>query len=369
MSKLEKFALAIQKHEGYYPGSLAYKNNNPGNMIMGELAKSFGAKDCYKHPRTGHCFAIFPTYEQGFSALCKLLENAFSGKSSIYKPDWTILEFFTKYSPVRDAKGNIIPNKNYAQAVADEVGVSINTKIKDLLDNPITSNNMYFRYGHQKENFVKVGDKVKKGQKIGTVGNGNGQYVNASHCHFDCPKNKLAKWTDYVFGMTSKQVEELYANPEKYRDTVAPWFDHYGWMYLEYATYGTKTCYHPGADLNGKGAGDSDSGLPLYSACNGEVIYVYDGTGTNGGWGKLIVIEEKKEEPAPAPDPCELLKKEIEKLKTEKEGLLNLISQLTSDLEQCKDVMYGCLNSQTKCDHSITELLNMLISKILWRKK
>ena len=67
-------------------------------------------------------------------------------------------------------------------------------------------------------------------------------------------------------------------------------------------------------------------------------------------------------------DPMDELKKEIEKLKEEKEGLLNLISQLTSDLEQCKDVMYECLNKQTKCDHSITELISMIIQKI-WRRK
>ena len=242
-------------------------------------------------------------------------------------------------------------------------GIEGNVDLNILKDNPITSNNMYYRYGHEKDVFVKVGDRVKKGSKIGTVGTGNGQYINAAHCHFDIPRKKLAKWTDYVFGMTSKQVEDLYADPQEYRDTVAPWFDHMGWMYLEYATYGSKTCYHPGEDLNGKGGGDSDLGLPLYSACDGEVVYVYDGTGTNGGWGKLIVIEEKPEEVKP------IEVNEIDKLKEENKSLLALTNELTNNLEQCKDVMYDCLNKQTKCDHSITELLNMLISKILWRKK
>jgi len=152
---------------------------------------------------------------------------------------------------------------------------------------------MFQRHGHLKDVFVKVGDKVKKGQKIGTVGNGNGQYINASHDHADFPVQKLASWTAYVFGWTKEEVKKIYADPKQFRSICAPWFDHLGWGYLEYATYGSKKCYHPGEDWNGKGSGDSDYGLPIYSAFDGEVVYLYNGTGTNGGWGKLLVIEEK----------------------------------------------------------------------------
>lgn len=152
----------------------------------------------------------------------------------------------------------------------------------------------YYRYGHAKEVFVKTGDTVKKGQKIGTIGDGNGQW--SSHLHFDIPKKNLQTWTNYVFGMTKNAVRNLYADPAEFRKTVYPLFDHFGWQYLEKANYSGKYCYHPGEDLNGKGAGHSDKGTPFYSATNGIVVYCYTGTGSNGGWGKLIVIQEIKDD-------------------------------------------------------------------------
>ncbi len=49
---LHDLALAHQQHEGYYPGSYAYRNNNPGN-IRG----------------VGGAFIHYPTYAAGFVAL------------------------------------------------------------------------------------------------------------------------------------------------------------------------------------------------------------------------------------------------------------------------------------------------------------
>lgn len=157
----------------------------------------------------------------------------------------------------------------------------------------------FYRYGHCDKLLVKLGDKIKKGQRIGTVGTGNGQW--SAHLHFDCPKVRLSSWTAYVFGWTLKEVKDIYANPGQYRKTVFPEFDHFGWLWLDNATYGSKKCFHPGEDLNGKGAGNSDLGFPVYSACNGKVVYAYAGTGTNGGWGKLIVIEESVPDAVQAP--------------------------------------------------------------------
>lgn len=156
---------------------------------------------------------------------------------------------------------------------------------------------MYQRHGHLNKIFVVMGQEIKKGDLIGTVGNGNGQYVNASHDHADFPIKKLASWTGYVFGWTKEEVQKAYSDPKPFRKICAPWFDHLGWGYLELATYGAKKCFHPGEDWNGKGGGDSDFGLPVYSAFDGKVIYCYDGKEKNGGWGKLLVIEEKKEIP------------------------------------------------------------------------
>lgn len=156
---------------------------------------------------------------------------------------------------------------------------------------PKTSQDAKFhRYGHLQSISVKLGDTVKAGQKIGENGTGNGQWP--AHLHYDIPLKKLAAWTKYVFGMTKEQVAAAYGNPEPYRKIVAPWFDHFGWQYLQLADYSGKTCYHPGEDLNGVGAGNADLGMTVYSATDGVVVHCDDVTTSNGGWGKLLVIQE-----------------------------------------------------------------------------
>lgn len=168
----------------------------------------------------------------------------------------------------------------------------------------------YFRYGHAKDVFVKVGDTVEKGQKIATVGTGNGQW--SAHLHFDIPLKDLKSWIGYVFGWTKDEVKKEYADPAPYIKTVFPEYDHMGWDYLEYADYSGKKCYHPGKDLNGPGAGNADIGDSIYSACKGKVIYCYSGLDKNAGWGKLIVIQEIEEKPIIASKPEELKNPENE---------------------------------------------------------
>lgn len=58
---------AMQKHEGYYPGSRSYRNNNPGNIEYGDFAKAHGATG------SDGRFAIFPDYQSGRNAQEKLL--------------------------------------------------------------------------------------------------------------------------------------------------------------------------------------------------------------------------------------------------------------------------------------------------------
>jgi hypothetical protein len=134
-----RWAKATAKHEGFHEpsilwpiGSLSWRNRNPGNLVFGPLAKKHGATTFYKHPITGHQFAIFPTLDNGWAALENLLENAATGKSQIYWPDMTLLQFYTKYSPVRDMKGNVVPNYAYAEDVAKQLGVSVQIPIKNL---------------------------------------------------------------------------------------------------------------------------------------------------------------------------------------------------------------------------------------------
>lgn len=76
MIDLEKLIQAIARHEGYRPGTLAYKNNNPGNIKYGKFAKLHGATHADDQ---GH--AIFPTVRHGRRALRKLLRTKFAGKT------------------------------------------------------------------------------------------------------------------------------------------------------------------------------------------------------------------------------------------------------------------------------------------------
>lgn len=300
MKKIEEWAKAIQKHEGYiapnadYPkGSRSYRNNNPGNfrcslLVMGEL----------KAIRCDDGFAVFPDYATGWKALVQFLTYAADGSLRAYKPEMTLYEFYAVYAPSTD--GNY--PRGYAEAVASDLGIAPTTKIKDLLGevfpDPVTSQiERYHRYGHLQSIDVKLGDKVKAGHKIGENGTGNGQWP--AHLHYDCPTKVLKNWTGYVFGWTKDEVSKAYADPKQWRMIVAPWFDHLGYEYLEHANYGTaaapKWCYHPGEDLNGKGSGNSDLGMPVFSATDGIVVHCDDVKTANGGWGKLLVIQEEKE--------------------------------------------------------------------------
>lgn len=131
-SKLDRWALAIQKHEGYfapgqnskYPkGTLSWQNKNPGNIRYAGL---FAQMAIGKHPLN---FCIFETYEKGFEALKLLLTRAATGKSSVYDPEGDLYDFYSHYAPSAD---NNNP-RAYAEAVAREIGVPATTKIKELV--------------------------------------------------------------------------------------------------------------------------------------------------------------------------------------------------------------------------------------------
>ena len=151
---IKQVALVIQSHEGYVPagkyaydplGSPAYRNKNPGNIIWSELARSYGAVSFWTHPRTRHDFAIFPTYEDGFDCLCQLIETTFTTKTVNYYPEMTILQYFSKYSPVRE-NGVVVPNYSYAEDVAQKLGVTIYTRVKDLLNTDPTKMSYYSQH-------------------------------------------------------------------------------------------------------------------------------------------------------------------------------------------------------------------------------
>lgn len=68
---------AIARQEGWLiEGSVASRNNNPGNIKFGKLARAWGAVNKDKQ---GH--AIFPSIAHGKNALVALLCGKFAGKS------------------------------------------------------------------------------------------------------------------------------------------------------------------------------------------------------------------------------------------------------------------------------------------------
>lgn len=125
MNKIEEWASAIKKHEGWFDGSASKRNNNPGNfrcssLVMGEL----GATKCVNN------LAVFPDYETGWKALKQFLIYACTDKLRSYKSTMTILDFYKVYAPSSDNNNPL----NYATCVANDLGITTSTKISTLYE-------------------------------------------------------------------------------------------------------------------------------------------------------------------------------------------------------------------------------------------
>lgn len=121
ISKLDLWCEAIKDHEGWYEGSRSYVNNNPGNLRY--AGQMLAIKADNKN------FCVFPTYQDGYMALRNMLVNACTGKSQIYNPEMSLIDFYNKYAPSSD---NNDPNA-YAEAVAKAMGVDPSIQIKNLV--------------------------------------------------------------------------------------------------------------------------------------------------------------------------------------------------------------------------------------------
>lgn len=95
----------IQKQEGWFPGSLSYRNNNPGNL------RPAGQPGC--QPGSGG-FCLFPDYSTGFQAL----ENQVALDAS---RGLTISQFTAKYAPAGDGSNDPV---TYAANLAAALGLS-----------------------------------------------------------------------------------------------------------------------------------------------------------------------------------------------------------------------------------------------------
>jgi len=110
----------IQQQEGYYPGTLAYQNNNPGNLIYaGQTGATQGAGG----------FAKFSSYQDGLNALNNQLQ-LYAGRGL------TISDMMNVYAPATQAGNN--PTL-YASRIAGALGVSPDTRLLDLTGSPASS--------------------------------------------------------------------------------------------------------------------------------------------------------------------------------------------------------------------------------------
>lgn len=103
---LDTLAATVQRVEGYYPpgttgypnGSLAYRNNNPGNLrFVGQPGGSQGEGG----------YASFPSYATGYQALLnQILAQSAPGyrspNGSVYPNGQTLSQFINQYAPVAD---------------------------------------------------------------------------------------------------------------------------------------------------------------------------------------------------------------------------------------------------------------------------
>lgn len=103
-------AQTIKQHEGWYKGSVAFDNLNPGALRKWPTAIGY---------RRG--FAFFATYEDGWRALLDLLLASCTKNPTLY-------QLMSWYAPESD--GNR-PN-HYASILATKLGVSIQTHISEI---------------------------------------------------------------------------------------------------------------------------------------------------------------------------------------------------------------------------------------------
>lgn len=105
---LDTLAATVQRVEGYYPpgtpnyptGSLAYRNNNPGNLrFVGQPGASMGEGN----------YAKFPSYSAGYQALLNQIQRqAAPGYRSpatgqVYPNGQNLSEFINTYAPAADS--------------------------------------------------------------------------------------------------------------------------------------------------------------------------------------------------------------------------------------------------------------------------
>ena len=119
---MQTAASAIQTQEGFYPGSIAYTDNNPGNlMYAGQPGATAGPGG----------FAVFDSYQDGLQALYNQLNLYATGACAACGGEpLTIAQMTAIYAPASQAGNN--PTV-YADNIASALGVDPDTSLADAL--------------------------------------------------------------------------------------------------------------------------------------------------------------------------------------------------------------------------------------------
>lgn len=123
-------------------GPLAWRNNNPGNIRMGDFAKSRGSVG------ESAGFAVFPTQEQGMTALRELLFQPDSKYRNL-----TVARAISKFAPPQDKNDT----KNYTKFVTSLVGTNapigkLSSEQQDALLNAILRMEGFLKGGQYEAN-------------------------------------------------------------------------------------------------------------------------------------------------------------------------------------------------------------------------
>jgi hypothetical protein len=118
---MQTLAQAIQTQEGYYPGTIAYTDNNPGNLrYAGQPGATSGPGG----------FAVFDSYADGQQALYNQLNLYATGTCGACGGQPLTIEQMTAiYAPAGDGSNN--PTA-YANNLANALGVTPDTQLSDV---------------------------------------------------------------------------------------------------------------------------------------------------------------------------------------------------------------------------------------------
>ena len=118
MNRAKEWALAIQEMEGYRPGTIAYRNLNPGNLKWSKFQAG---------QRNG--FAFFNSYSDGLNALIFDISQKALGRTSLLKPTDTIYKFCQVYAPSSDGNYPL----RYAEFIASKLNLSIYSTLNQII--------------------------------------------------------------------------------------------------------------------------------------------------------------------------------------------------------------------------------------------